>query len=79
MDEDWRNAIGILMCTEICDGAGARICDGSPSTCSTFIFIFFKLCIVVDIGKKWFGNVNREIFFLSAGLRPLVDVQYLEN
>ena len=35
MDEDWRNASGILMCTEICDGAGAGICDGSPSTCST--------------------------------------------
>ena len=35
MDEDWRNAFGILMCTEICDGAGAGICDGAPSTCSS--------------------------------------------
>ena len=35
MDEDWRNASGILMCKEICDGAGAGICDGSPSTCSS--------------------------------------------
>ena len=23
MDEDWRNAFGILICTEICNGAGA--------------------------------------------------------
>ena len=35
MDEDWRNAFGILMCTEICDGAGAGICDSAPSTCSS--------------------------------------------
>ena len=32
MDEDWRNAFGILMC----DGAGAGICDGLPLTCSSF-------------------------------------------
>ena len=25
MDEDWRNAFGILMCREICDGTGAGI------------------------------------------------------
>ena len=36
MDEDWRNTFGILMCKEICDGAGMGICDGSPSTCSSF-------------------------------------------
>ena len=35
MDEDWRNAFGILMCTEICEGAGMGICDGWPSTCSS--------------------------------------------
>ena len=33
MDEDWREALGIFMYTEICDGAGAGICDGMPSTC----------------------------------------------
>ena len=40
MDEDWRNALGILMCTEICNGAGAgaRICDGLPSTCSSYYY-----------------------------------------
>ena len=38
MDEDWKNAFGILMCTEICDGTGAGICNGSPSTCSDFIY-----------------------------------------
>ena len=42
MDEDWRGAFGILMCTEICDGAGAGICDGEPSTCSR-LFINFIL------------------------------------
>ena len=38
VDEDWRNAFGILMCAEICDGtgAGARICDSAPSTCSNY-------------------------------------------
>ena len=35
MDEDWKNAFGILMCMEIYDGAGAGICDGMPSTCSS--------------------------------------------
>ena len=37
MDEDWRNAFGILICTEICDGAGAGICDGAASTCSSYL------------------------------------------
>ena len=43
MDEDWTNAFGILMCAVIRDGAGAGICDGSPSTCSnleTFLEVF---------------------------------------
>ena len=35
MDEDWRNAFGILMCVEICDGAGMGIYYGVPSTCSS--------------------------------------------
>ena len=35
MDEDLRNAFGSLMCAEICDGAGAVICEGTPSTCSS--------------------------------------------
>ena len=26
MDADWRNAFGILMCNETCNGAGAGIC-----------------------------------------------------
>ena len=32
MDKDWRNAFGILMLAEICDGADAGICDGAQST-----------------------------------------------
>ena len=52
MDEDWRNAFGISMCTEICDGAGAKICDarcdGAPSTCSTFmIFFTYKITNII--------------------------------
>ena len=38
MDEDWKNTFGNLMCMEICDGAGAGICDVMPLTCSSFIF-----------------------------------------
>ena len=37
MDEDWRNAFGILMSIEICDGAGAGICYGEPLTCLFFL------------------------------------------
>ena len=35
MDEDWRNAFGILMCAEICDGAG------TPSTSSSIASVLF--------------------------------------
>ena len=38
MDEGWRNEFGILICTEIFDGAGVGICDGAPSTCSSFLY-----------------------------------------
>ena len=36
MDEDWRNAFGILMCAEICNGIGPGICNGAPMTCSSY-------------------------------------------
>ena len=39
MDEDWREAFGILMCMGICDGAGAGICDGAPLTCSSLLLL----------------------------------------
>ena len=39
MTEDWRKAFGILMCREICDGAGAGICDGTLLTCSSLSHI----------------------------------------
>ena len=42
MNEDWRNAFGILMCREICDSAGAGISDGAPSTCSSCFFNLSK-------------------------------------
>ena len=41
MNDDWKNAFGILMpmmCRELCDGAGAGICDGAPSTCSSLFY-----------------------------------------
>ena len=47
MNEDWRNAVGILMCTQICDGAGTGICDGAPSTCSSFLTNYQFVCVEV--------------------------------
>ena len=38
MNEDWRNTFGILMCREICDGAGGGICNCTPLTFSSLIF-----------------------------------------
>ena len=35
MNEDRRNTFGILMCRKICDGTGAELSDGAPSTCSS--------------------------------------------
>ena len=29
------------MCREICDGTGAGICDGAPSTCSSLLQVNF--------------------------------------
>ena len=49
MDEDWRNAFGILMCMEICDYAGAGICDGSPLTCSSSLVGFYECCSLLCI------------------------------
>ena len=42
MDEDWRNAFGILMCMEIRDGAGVGSCDDSPLTCSSSDLLYKK-------------------------------------
>ena len=47
MDEDWRNTFGILMCAEICDGAGAGICDGAPSTWSSLLNRLKANCISI--------------------------------
>ena len=41
MDEDWRNAFGILMGAGIRDGAGSGICDGAPSTCSSYYYYYY--------------------------------------
>ena len=44
MEEDWRNIFEILMYVEIWDGSGMGICDGTPSTCSSFVinFVFMR-------------------------------------
>ena len=61
MDVDWRNAFGILMCTEICDGAGAGICDDAPSTCSSFIlFYYLFVCFLFfffSLRKHAYSNI----------------------
>ena len=54
MDEDWRNAFGILMCMEICNGTGAGICDGVPLTCSS-VFCFQSQCYKEIVVYLWFG------------------------
>ena len=87
MDEDWRNTFGIFMCTEICDGPGAEICDGSPSTCSSFLsFLQFRYqnvlpCIITEIAcnPSSFSQLGKNItsafcgqsFFRKLGLRRL--------
>ena len=61
MDEDWRNAFGNLMCMEIYDGAGAGICDGSPSTC----FSIYPILTLSTLGII-FNREHIEIFFLFS-------------
>ena len=44
------------MCREICDGAGADICDGAPLTCSSLLYIgsykYFHHFQLFDAKKK---------------------------
>ena len=58
MDEDWRNTFGILMCSEICDGAGAGLCDGPPLTCSSLLVClsmtsYTCTCMLYFIVRIW--------------------------
>ena len=55
MDEDWRNAFGNLMCTKICNGAGAGICNGAPSTCTRFVYSRSFLSLFFPINKVSLG------------------------
>ena len=80
MDVDWRNAFGILMCTEICDGAGAGIWDGSPSTCSSckwyhFSYVWHKNSLLVKWAAKSenipFGRVRPAKIQMSLRTRTL--------
>ena len=49
MNEDWRKTFGILMCAEICDGAGAGICDGASSTCSSYFLTLLLLSMTCPV------------------------------
>ena len=44
MDEDWRNAFGILMCVEICDGSSVGLWNGVILTCSSLSYISINTC-----------------------------------
>ena len=55
MNEDWRNAFGILMCREICDGTGAWICNSVPSTCSS-LNMAYKLLFLQN-NAKYYSHV----------------------
>ena len=55
MDEDCRNAFGILMSTEICDGAGMVICDSMPSTFPMFLSLKTLCC---GTHWNWHGEPN---------------------
>ena len=67
MDEDWRNAFGILMCKEICEGAGAGICDGVPSTCSNFLLTYLLLekCKMSRQSSGYMGQKHRKTTVLK--------------
>ena len=61
MDEDCWNAFGILVCREICDGAGMGICDGTPSTCSSFNMLSAEIFLRVLSIK---GSISSKIDIL---------------
>ena len=64
MDEDWKNALKFLMCTEICDGTGAGICDGAPSTCSS-----------LKLKLRYLNCVVKFMYFNANAGRPILTFQ----
>ena len=74
MDEDWRNTFGILMCAQICDGAGVGIYDDAPSTCSSIKNIFVlknkygMFFLTIHEGKIHYQNSLRKC--LSYNIPP---------
>ena len=46
------------MCTEICDGAGAGICDGAPSICSSLKMSLLYFVFMVSFTKILLLNAN---------------------
>ena len=61
MNEDWKNAFGILMCREICDGADTGICDGVPSTYSSSFYNLFTL----SLGQKAGTCLDKTLLFIE--------------
>ena len=74
MDEGWRNEFGILMCMEICDGAGAGICDGAPSTFSSVTFVML-ICQYLHIHKI----PQNRFYFLSFQVGHILYILHLDK
>ena len=51
------------MCTEICDGAGAGLCDGASSTCCSFFFFFFFFFFGLSTRYSMCANEKHALLF----------------
>ena len=72
MDEEWRNIFGILMCVEVCDGAGAGICEGAPSTCSSCSSVM--CCVYGDRSLMRTQQGPNTYLYLVSSIRIKVDI-----
>ena len=61
MNEDWRNAFGILMCTKICDGTGTGICEGAPSACFSLGLFYFCTKHVMHILQMGYAMAHHQL------------------
>ena len=76
MDEDWRNAFGILMFTEICNGAGVGICDGAPSTCSSYCLHLLGRHLFLCHGSDSVENI---LMYIKDPEQTTVKLRWLEH
>ena len=63
----WNNRV---MALDVCQKCFALLC----SNFSTFLPIFFKLCIDIGIGEEWYGIESGIISFVTTELWPLIYV-----